>query len=247
MPLKKFIRFFSFYQKKSKDSFQLNVEKLLGFSLQDLSYYKNAFTHPSYFNKNRNINTVEDNYERLEFLGDSVLNLIISEYLFDKKQDKAEGYLTQMRSKLVSRNHLNYQGEILHLENLMRKTKEKSVGKNINGNLFESLVGAIYKDKGLKYAKQFIYNTLLKEIELEKLENKIISYKSFMNEWSQKHKKKLDLNTFVEDNAEDLTIFVCVLRINQKVIAKGRDTNKKGAEENACRRAYYTLKSKING
>ncbi len=247
MPLQKVIQLFSTRKKKSNDLFHKEIEKLLGFSVDNILHYENAFTHPSYSSKKKNANQETEDYERLEFLGDSVLNLIISNYLFDEKQDKAEGYLTQMRSKLVSRNYLNAQGELLNLESLLRKTKEKSVSKNINGNLFEALIGAIYKDKGLQYATQFVQKTILKNIELEKLETKIASYKSFLHEWVQKHKKKLELNTFVEDNAEDLTIFVCVLRINHKVISKGRDTNKKGAEENACRRAYFSLKSKMNG
>jgi len=242
MPLKRVSNFL--FRAKNKGLFQHKIEKLIGFKVIDIEHYKKTFTHP--VNK-KNKNNSLLNYERLEFLGDSVLGMIISEYLFDKKQSEPEGYLTQMRSKFVNRNNLNAIGDKLQLIKFLTNSKDTNLGKNVNGNLLEALIGAIYKDRGLVYAKKFVFNHILSHHDFDKLEQKISSYKSFLYEWAQKNKNKIELNTFEEENADDITIFVCVLRINDKVIAKGRDTNKKNAEENASKRAFYSIKTKLNG
>ena len=127
------------------------------------------------------------NYERLEFLGDSILSSIISSYLFKNIPTGSEGYLTQMRSKIVSRSHLNELGLELNLLQFVESNiSEENYGVNIHGNLFEALIGAIFLDRGYPYCKKFIFQKVIDpHVDLEKLKIKVISYKSLFIEWCQ--------------------------------------------------------------
>ena len=121
--------------------FFLAIKELLGFNPKNIGIYQEAFTHRS---TNTTSMESENNYERLEFLGDSILSTIISTYLFNQIPEGSEGYLTKMRSKIVSRKHLNELGQELNLtQHLTCDLNIENYGENIEGNLFESLVGAI--------------------------------------------------------------------------------------------------------
>ena len=170
-------------------SLTLSLKKIIGFKPGKCVYYEKAFTH-------RSTNRIDElgnpiSYERLEFLGDSVLSAVIAHYLFDKTPGEDEGYLTKMRSKVVSREHLNEIGKELELSSLMyTKIPLSQFGENIHGNLFEALTGAVFLDKGYNTCERFIYKTVIHpHINIESLEGKIISYKSFIIEWCQKEKK----------------------------------------------------------
>lgn len=130
------------------------------------------------------------NYERLEFVGDAMLSSVIAAYLFEQVPHGDEGYLTKMRSKVVSREHLNELGKDLGLIDLVKSRIPKSnFGDNIHGNLFEALVGAIYLDKGYNACEKFIYKRIINPyVDIETLEGKVISYKSLLIEWCQKEK-----------------------------------------------------------
>lgn len=219
--------------------------EILGFHPNQIEIYEKAFIHRSAQVKDEMGNDV--NFERLEFLGDAVLGLIIAEYVFEKAPNQQEGYLTKMRSKMVSRNQLNNFGKHLKLTSYLHPDGNPNLGEDINGNLVEALIGAIYLDKGFNFTAQFISQQIIeKHIDLERLEKAIASYKSLILEWSQKTKNKIAFNTFEEENAEDLIVFVSVIRLNEKVISKGRGTSKKKAEENAARRAYFFLQKEID-
>lgn len=220
------------------------LAEILGFQPNNLKIYERAFTHRSAQVKDVDGNDV--NFERLEFLGDAVLGLIIAVYIFEKSPDKQEGYLTKMRSKLVSRSQLNALGKQLRLTQHLHPDGNPNLGEDINGNLVEALIGAIYLDKGFDFTADFIFKKIIeKHIDLDKLEKSIASYKSLILEWGQKTKNKITFNTFEEENAEDLIVFVSVVRLNEKVVSKGRGTSKKKAEENAARRSYYFLQKKM--
>lgn len=236
-----------FFRKKSKvnptinDEFSLKLTNLVDFTPNNISLFKEALTHKSY----KNFSEDSVNFERLEFLGDSVLNLVVADFLFDSVPDKKEGYLTQMRSKIVKRNHLNEIGKKLQLLNYIRKDYKATLGSDVLGDVYEALVGAIFLDQGYKKAEEFIAKTIFNQLQINSLENQISSYKSLLLECSQKQKFEINFNTFVEENAQDITVFVSILRYNNKVIAKGRATSKKKAEENAAKRAYYSLKNTL--
>jgi ribonuclease-3 len=188
------------------------------------------------------------NYERLEFLGDAMLSAVVASYLFNEVPHGDEGYLTKMRSKVVSREHLNELGKELNLISLVTsKIPKNNFGNNIYGNLFEALVGAIFLDKGYKYCEKFIYKRIINpHVNIEILEGKVISYKSLLIEWCQKEKKTFNYNVYEDTGNDDLKHFSVKLSIDDKVIAKARATSKKKAEEKASKRAFFAFQNKIS-
>ena len=230
---------------KRKDPFYSKIKSLLKFSPNSLEYYKRAFIHRSLNRKD--INGIAINYERLEFLGDSILSSIISSYLFKNIPDGSEGYLTQMRSKIVSRNHLNELGSELNLIDFVQSNiADDNYSDNIHGNLFEALIGAIFLDRGYPYCKKFVYqNVIIPHVDLEKLKNKIISYKSLFIEWCQKNKKDYNYQTFEDNGNDSVKHFAVKLSVENNVIAKARETSKKKAEEKASKRAFFMFQDEI--
>ncbi len=220
------------------------VKKLLGFAPKDISIYETAFTHRS--TNEKNSEGLPQNYERLEFLGDAMLSSVIAAHLYKKVPDGNEGYLTKMRSKVVSREHLNELGRDMQLLSLVKTSvPTQQFGGNIYGNVFESLVGAIYLDRGFKYCEKFIYKRVIKPyVDIEKLEGKVISYKSLFIEWCQKTKKPFKFEIYEDNGNEALKHFAVKLILEEKVITKARATSKKKAEERAAKRAFYKLKIK---
>jgi len=238
------LNFYEFFKLK-KDPFYKSIRNLLEFKPKSLSYYRRAFTHRS-LNK-KDLNGVAVNYERLEFLGDSILSSIISSYLFKNIPNGSEGYLTQMRSKIVSRNHLNELGLELNLLKFVDPNlSEENYGDNIHGNLFEALIGAIFLDRGYLFCKKFIFDKVINpHVDLERLKNKIISYKSLLIEWCQKNKKYYNYETYEDNGNESIIHFSVKLSIDDKVIARARDTSKKKAEEKASKRAFFMFQEEI--
>jgi ribonuclease-3 len=242
----KFIRnIFNSRPDKGRDFF-LEVKKLIGFTPLDLSIYKMAFTHRSLNLKNST--GVAVSYERLEFLGDAMLDAVISKYLYDKVPQGDEGYLTKMRSKIVSREHLNELGKELDLIKLLKSRIPKAnFGNNVHGNLFEALVGAIFLDRGYNDCKSFIdQNVIIPHVDIETLESKVISYKSLFIEWCQKEKKIFNYDVYEDTGNEDIRHFSVKLYIDDKVIAKARATSKKKAEEKVSKRAFFVFQNQIN-
>ncbi|WP_456438830.1 ribonuclease III [Psychroserpens sp.] len=226
-------------------NFFLQLSKILGYTPKNKELYIKAFTHRSLNLKDNEGNAV--NYERLEFVGDAMLSAVIASYLFEEVPQGDEGYLTKMRSKVVSREHLNELGKELKLIDLVEsKIPTSNFGNNIHGNLFESLVGAIFLDKGYKHCKKFIFKRVIKpHVDIETLEGKVISYKSLLIEWCQKEKKSFDYNVYEDTGNDDLKHFSVKLSINDKVISKARATSKKKAEEKASRRAFFAFQNEI--
>lgn len=229
---------------KGDKAFLISLKPILGYKPKNLFYYKKAFTHSS-------VKEIKEgkpyNYERLEFLGDSFLDAIIANYLYEKAPLENEGYLTQMRSKIVSRENLNKIGRDLQLTKFVNSTvAEEKFGDNIFGNIFEALVGAVFLDKGYNGCKKFINRVLLKPyVDIERLEGKITSYKSVLIEYCQKRKKEINFDVYEDNAKEKIKHFSVRLSINNKIISKGRATSKKKAEEIASKRAYYSFQSKI--
>ena len=233
---------------RSNEDQQLRDElkKLLNFSPRNINKYKKAFTHRSLQIQDKS--GIPINYERLEFLGDSILGSVIAAYLYKKVPTGTEGYLTQMRSKIVSREHLNELGKDLNLIRFVKsKIDQANVGDNIHGNIFEALIGAIYIDKGYKFCQKFILkNVIVPYVDIEKLEGKITSYKGLIIEWCQKKKKKYKFDTYEDSGNESIKHFSVKISIDGEYIAKGRATSKKKAEEQASRRVYYTFQNQIS-
>jgi ribonuclease-3 len=230
---------------KEDGDFFLGISNILGFKPKKLSVYKKAFLHRSANKKDKN--GLPLNYERLEFLGDSMLGTIISRYLYNEVPNGDEGYLTKMRSKIVSRKHLNELGKDLNLISYVESRIPKShFGDNIHGNVFEALVGAIYLDRGYKYCEKFINDRVIDPyVDIEQLEGKVISYKSLVIEWCQKQKKEFNYKVYEDTGKDPLKHFAVKLSIDERVMAKARATSKKKAEEKASKRAFFALQDKM--
>jgi ribonuclease-3 len=235
---------FNSHSKEDGDFF-LGISNILGFKPKKLSIYKKAFLHRSA--NIRDKNGLPLNYERLEFLGDSMLGTIISRYLYNEVPNGDEGYLTKMRSKIVSRKHLNELGKDLNLISFVESRIPKShFGDNIHGNVFEALVGAIYLDRGYDYCEKFINDRVIKPyVDIEQLEGKVISYKSLVIEWCQKQKKEFNYKVYEDTGKDPLKHFAVKLSIDDRVMAKARATSKKKAEEKASKRAFFALQDKM--
>ncbi len=222
-----------------------SIEKILGFKPKNLDFYKKAFTHRS--SNKQDVNGNPLNYERLEFLGDSILSSIIAAHLFREVPTGDEGYLTKMRSKIVSRENLNDLGRDLNLlQYVESKVQTQFFGENIHGNVFEALVGAIYLDSGFSACEKFIQKTIvIPYVDIARLEGKVISYKSLIIEWCQKEKKQFFFDVFEDNGINGEKLFGVKLSIDEKVIAKARATSKKKAEEKASQRTFFALQHKI--
>jgi ribonuclease-3 len=235
-------------QAHSKEDVALHGElkKLLNFSPRKIKKYKKAFTHRSVQITDKKGNPI--NYERLEFLGDSILGSVIAAYLYKKVPSGSEGYLTQMRSKIVSRDHLNELGKDLNLIRFVKSNIDQAnVGDNIHGNIFEALIGAIFMDKGYTFCEKFIHqNVIVPYVDIAKLEGKITSYKGLIIEWCQKQKKKYVFDTYEDSGNDPVKHFSVKISIDGEQIAKGRATSKKKAEEQASKRVYFAFQNEIS-
>jgi len=222
------------------------MTKILGFQPTDITHYRRAFTHRSSNKQDENGHPI--NYERLEFLGDAMLGSVIAAHLFKEVPTGDEGYLTKMRSKIVSREHLNELGRDLNLIKWVEsKVSAQHFGENIHGNLFEALVGAIYLDRGFTWCEKFIQKkVILPYVDIPKLEGKVISYKSLVIEWCQKQKKSFQYEVYEDNGTEGQKHFAVKLKIDGRIIARARATSKKKAEEKASQRAFFAFQEKIN-
>ncbi len=231
---------------KRNGNFFMQLHKILGYKPKNMDIYRKAFTHRSMNLKDGMGNAI--NYERLEFLGDAMLSAVIASHLFLEVPSGDEGYLTKMRSKVVSREHLNELGKELNLIDLVEsRIPAGQFGDNIHGNLFEALIGAIFLDKGFKYCEKFIYKRVITpHVDIEQLEGKVISYKSLLIEWCQKEKKLFGYNVYEDTGNDDVRHFSVKLSIDDKIVAKARATSKKKAEEKASKRAFFAFQNKMS-
>lgn len=243
MELKKYLTQFLVNRKKqlSEKDYILasEISKITGCSVQNIDLYREAFSIKT-SSKNKQVK----NYERLEFLGDSVLGTIISCHLFATYPDANEGYLTQMKSKIVNRKNLNKLGTELGLTKFLQNDVNTSLSENISGNLLESLIGALYLDVDYETCKKIVLERLLTPSEINKLENKIVSYKGLLLEWSQKKKVIIKYETCEEVQPNKNMVFRSHVWLDEVKIANATETSKKKAEEKAAQRAFYILNKK---
>lgn len=242
MEFKKYISKLLHQKKKlSEKDFLLStaLHKITGSQINNPDFYRVAFSVKNGSNK------ASKNYERLEFLGDSVLGTIISCHLFTHYPDANEGYLTQMKSKIVNRKNLNKLGDELQLTSLLQN-ETSTLSEHISGNLFEALIGALYLDIGYDACKKVVLEKLLTAEKINKLENKIVSYKSLMLEWSQKKKTIIRYETCEEILPNKQPMFRSHVWLGNQKISNATETSKKKAEEKAAQRAFYILNKKQN-
>lgn len=219
---------------------QLNQR--LGLKPKNKTIFQKAFTHSSMNLKDDSGHQI--NFERLEFLGDTFLDTLITEYLFDYFPNANEGELSKLRAKIVSREKLNEIGKKLGLIDMAKTAVHKSnFGNDIHGDLLEALIGAIFVEMGYNKAKAFVMEKIIVPfVDMESLNDSILSYKSVVIEFSQKRKLNLKFNTKNDGGLDPNINYCCEIISNNKIIAKARDISKKKAEEKAAKRAYTALK-----
>ena len=194
-----------FHRKKGNEAFYSFFKNILGFTPRHIELYQTAFIHRS--------KSVEDihghriNNERMEYLGDAVLSAIVAEFLYKKYPVQGEGFLTEMRSKIVSRNNLNKLAQKIGLSQLIKYNKEsQGIFKSIDGDAFEALVGAIYLEKGYKFTRKIIIDRVIRlHLDIEELSHKDWNFKSKLIDWGQKERHKIsfevvDVNTTNKKN-----------------------------------------------
>ena len=190
------------------------------------------------------------NNERLEYLGDAVLDAILSDYLFGKFPDATEGFMTKIRSRIVNRDILNQLAVSMGINNiLISNISSVQPTKNLYGDALEALIGSVFLDKGFKKTKKlFIYNVLNKYLDLEVIMNTDTDYKSLVFEWVQKNKSKL-IFTYNEEYDFNLkkSVFSTTLIIDKEELGEGHGSSKKEAEQEAASQAWRRLKDKSGG
>lgn len=220
------------------------LEKIIGFNIKHRSYFIQALMHRSFLEQNSEYDVSN---ERLEFLGDSVLNLIVGEYLFDVFPDKNEGFLTKVRAKLVNRFALADAAERIKLANYLLISKNLASSfttgsKTVLSDAFEALIGAIYLDNGLTGAKNFILRVLIEPNTKEGVYLIDENFKSQLLEYAQAH--KLDNPTYVvikEEGPQHNRIFTIKVFIGSEDYGEGVGKNKKSAEQAAAHAALLKL------
>lgn len=235
---KKVTRFISRLKlnRKSSDNEKLRLQLSANFGLKPkkIGLYKAALIHKSASTEISNGKRV--NNERLEYLGDSIIDLIVAEYLFTKFPDENEGFLTKMRSRIVNRQSLNAIALSIGIDKLVvTQTNNTLAQKHIFGDALEAFVGAIYLDKGYNITRSWVSSFLIsKHVDLPELLTTENDYKSRVIELSQKHKLCIQFNCIERESAKgENPLFEAKLTLNQKLMGTGFGTSKKEAEQNA--------------
>jgi len=222
-----------------------SIKNIFGFYPGNIFLYKLAFRHRSAAEELTN--GVKVSNERLEYLGDAVLGSIIADYLFKKFPLKDEGFLTEMRSKIVSRDQLNKLSVKLGFEDLIRSNSDiYHKSKSAMGDAFEAFVGALYLDKGYMPTKKIILNRVVKvHYDIDELENTQLNFKSKLIEWSQKEKQEIDFHLLQEVGSGHKKQYKVEILLNKQAIATAQDYSIKGAEKIAAEKACKYLEKKL--
>jgi len=213
---------------------------ILGFIPKKMFLYELAFLHKSYQQTNSKYKFTN---ERLEYLGDAVLGLVVGEYLFKKYPLKDEGFLTKMRSKIVKRKTLNEVSQKMGLDKILSEYAVGKVSRSMAGNALEALIGAIYLDIGYKKTQRFIIKIILRsQIDIKALENHDDNYKSQLLEWAQKNGKSIEYTINEKEKVNGRDFFKISLMLDNKKLCESQAYNKKSAEQKASLIAMNKLK-----
>ena len=227
-----------FFQKHAGSSFKKELKNILGFKPVNISLYKTALTHRSVREGS------DENNERLEYLGDAVLSALIADYLFKRYPYKEEGFLTEMRSKMVNRQQLNEIAIRMGLKKVTLYNKMDGSLKvsQIFGNTLEALVGAIYLDHGYRKTSKWVLDCIIQpHMFMDDLENLEINHKNKLYGWANKNGKVLEFETLDERLENGRRLFTVAATIDGQNIAVGKAFNKKDASQIASQLAVEKL------
>ncbi|MCK9500341.1 MAG: ribonuclease III [Fermentimonas caenicola] len=221
----------------------LTFYNVLGFYPDRIDLYREAMTHRSSSVRSKKGKWV--NNERLEFLGDAILDAIVADILYKKFENKKEGFLTSTRSRIVQRETLNKLAINLGLDKLIvSATRNLAHNTNIYGDALEALIGAIYLDQGYRVAKKFVFETMIKQhINIEKVLKSEVDFKSRLIEWGQKN--RVDVIFEVTDSSYDSQnnpVFVSCVKVGNVEIGSGKGYSKKESHQKAAKMAIKKLR-----
>ncbi len=220
----------TFFERKIKLIFKNNF----GFVPVDLSFYKEALMHRSALDR-RPGSALESN-ERLEFLGDSLLGAYAASYVFRKYPEEDEGFLTKLRSKIVSRTHLNKLAFDLQINQLVKNSiAQDQEAKTIYGNALEAVIGAIYLEKGIGHLNKVLQGIFEKHINVKSLEETETDYKSRLFEYAQRERKALRFAVTLEQMVQNRKFYTVEATLDNLNPSIGEGFSKKKAEQEASR------------
>ena len=231
------------YRNKAEKDLARYINNVFGFYPHNISLYQLAFTHKSVSTKQ--LNSIIINNERLEYLGDAVLSSIVAQYLFKKFPTKQEGFLTEMRSKIVSRASLNKLSMKLGFDNMVMyaKTHDKHSGfRSIGGNAFEAFTGALFLDRGYNFTYKIIVDhIILMHLDIDDIEKNDVNYKSKLLEWSQKEKHHVEFKHVGTQGDGFDRLYVIQVLVDNKEYGKAVDYSIKGAEQLAAEKTWHQM------
>ncbi|MFN0050493.1 MAG: ribonuclease III [Cytophagales bacterium] len=242
-----FSPFLDVFLKKDKKEKELKafIKQITGEEPQNLSIYFLALKHSS-INKEKKDYITHSN-ERLEYLGDAILGAIVAEYLFKKYPFKDEGFLTDIRSRIVNGEALGILAKRIGLSKFIEfnsKSKSSFSHKSMYGDAMEALVGAVYLDRGFKFCRQFVLEKLLENnIDIDEIVSNDVNYKSKLIMWGQSRGKHVKYEIVEEQDHKHYKEFVAQISIEGESVSQGRGSSKKKAEQDAARRALETLQA----
>ncbi len=224
----------SFFRPKS--SFDKKIKSIVGYYPYNAFFYTLAFTHKSRVSNRKNDH--KQSNERLEYLGDAILSAVISDYLYQNYEQMAEGQLSKLRSKIVSRESLNKLGSSMGLQSLLiANVNTRAMENSVLGNTLEALIGACYMDQGFGRCKNFILSEIIgKYLDMEQVIRMEVNYKSLVMEWGQKKKKAVTYHTINELGSGIQKSFTVALLIDAKIVTEATDSSKKKAEQQASKK-----------
>lgn len=212
---------------------------MTGITPKKLNLYKLAFYHRSTFNE---LTELAQNNERLEYLGDALLNSISAEYLYQKYPNGNEGFLTKMRSKIVKRKTLNYIADAMGLDTLLMEFNRTHISTSMLGNALEALIGAMYLELGYERTKKFVIKDLFRKyLDIHDLEQNDDNFKSKLLEWGQKHGHDVQFKVISKFKQDHRDRYRVVVAVNGEDLSTAEDFNKKNAEQQASEVALGKL------
>lgn len=228
--------------RKDKELY-LSLRKIIGFYPHDISYYKLALMHKSMYKRNAKGKPV--NNERLEFLGDAVLDATVGDIVYRHFPGKREGFLTNTRSKLVQRETLNRLAQEMGINQLILSSgRSQSHNSYMGGNAFEALVGAIYLDRGYDACMEFMRKRILAQmINIDKVAYKEVNFKSKLIEWSQKNRVRIDFKSILEEKDKTGSpVFVYRVTLEGVEGCEGKGYSKKESQQLASKLTLEKLR-----
>ncbi len=230
-----------FFQRKSDDELKISqfILKKFGYRPKNITHFITALKHKSFSNDQE----ASSSNERLEFLGDAILDAIVAELLYSRFPEEDEGYLTKIKSKIVNRKTLSEIGEAMSIRDVLQFNQSRSINMaTLEGNAFEAIVGAIYLDGGYDKVKQSINSFVFRKfLDFNKILKEEIDFKSRLFIWCQR--KKLNLEFFILSESHDNGQWSYLVEavINYKAFGRGAGMSKKAAEQEASRETLQLI------